>query len=201
MKHLSGLSDFLKRSTKKINEGSYSQEDDYVDEGDPPEVSYKKDDSLFLNLVDLPQWDRAFLIGKPEVGGGIWVLNLDGEIPDRYLWNYYDRDNVEMEDLIDEMSAASYATDIWKERKNSVGSGVEGYEDPEGEKILIKVDEPLREILIDELEDGLSKNYYWESDPFNPGQKKFKIQTYNYRWSEVKKKIKKAIFNLEKATL
>ena len=198
MKHLLNL---IKFSTgKRINEASYSQEDDYP-EPDPPEVSYSKEESLFLNLVDIPSWDQAFLIGKPQVGGGIWVLRLEGEIPDRYLYNYYDNDNVEMEDLIGEMSAASYATDIWKEHKNFIGYGLEDYEDPEGEKILIKIDEPLREVLIDELEEGLSKNYAWIPDPFNLGQKKFGIHTYSHRWQDVKKTFKRAIFNLEKATL
>lgn len=201
MKHLFNLSNFSEEYLKKTNEASYSQEEDFYDEGDPPEVSYSKADSLFLNLVDLPQWDRAFLIGKPQVGGGIWVLNLDGEIPDRYLYNFYDNDNVEMEDMLDEMSAASYATDIWKENKDFVGYGLEGYEDPEGEKLLIKIDEPLREVLIDELEEAISKNYAWIPDPFNLGQKKFGIQTYSHRWSDVKKSFKKAIFNLEKASL
>lgn len=201
MKHLLNLFKFSNGFPQEINEGSYSQKDDYNEEPDPPEISYKKEDSLFLNLVDFPSWDRAFLIGKPQVGGGIWVLKLDEEIPDRYLYNYYDNDNVDMEDLIGEMSAASYATDLWKERKNVIGSGVEDYEDPEGEKMLVKVDEPLREILIEELEEGLSKNYAWVPDPFNLDQKNFGIQTYNHRWQDVKKSFKRAIFNLEKASL
>jgi hypothetical protein len=71
------------------------------------------------------------------------------------------------------------------------------YEDPNFDKILIKIDEPLRDLLIDELEVSLSSNYIWKKDPFT-GESKFGSERHSSYFSgEFRKKVKNTIFFLE----
>jgi hypothetical protein len=202
MRHLLKLSKFENTRNSKVNE-SRGYEWDEPGEPDEPEISYSKENSLFETVVFIPALDVAFLKGKSSVGGGIWILKIgeDPSIPDEYLYQYYDNSEVDLVDLTDDGTFRTWATDIWNKNKEQVGSGVEDYEDPNFEKVLIKVDDPLRDLLIDELEMTLSTNYTWQKDPFT-GESKFGSERHSsYFSAESRKKVKNTIFFLEKSLL
>jgi hypothetical protein len=199
MRHLLKISNFKNSTTSKVNEYRDPGEDD-APEPDDPEISYSAENSLFETMLYSPQLDVAILKGKPPVGGGIWVLKI-GEIPDKYLYQYWDNSEFDLEDLITDGTFRTWTTDIWNKNKEDLGLGVDDYEEENYEKLLIKIDEPLRDLLIDELEMTLSTRYTWKKDQFS-GESKFGPERYsNYFSAEERKKVKNTILFLEHASL
>lgn len=147
---------------KEMFEGDWfdSHPDHPANQEDPEEImdiDYTESQTKFTLLYDLTFAGFGLLKGKPEVGGGVWMVNSE-DIGDEYkLCTRVGYDDWECE-IIDS-SLVNYATDLWED--NDWGEGLETYE--EGDLALIKVDEALREELIEVIERVLKPSYRYHS--------------------------------------
>jgi hypothetical protein len=151
----------------------WNQEDREPEES--MDIEYRPEDQLFKTLY-IVNW-TAILEGKTPETKGHWVMRLD-EIPDDYKLRLDYGDDVEYE--ISDDSVANYATDIYKESKESKTSN--DYVD--GESILAPLDtQEILDTAIDELEYYLAPGYR-----FGQGQ----------RAKDKREAIRKVIFFLER---
>jgi len=124
---------------------------------DKMEIDYPESKTKFKGLADLHISDQlGLLIGKPEVGGGVWVVYTD-ELPEDYQYCVEIGDD-EWECNITTESLVNYATDLYLE-----GEKGEGLADWEDGVMLVKVDEELREHLIDAFERSLRPSHRWQA--------------------------------------
>jgi hypothetical protein len=121
------------------------------------EVDYPSSKTKFTGFANLHISDQlGILIGKPEVGGGVWVVNTE-DLPEEYQYCVEIGDD-EWECEIASESLVNYATDLYDE-----GDKGEGLADWESGVKLVKLDEELRDELLESFERSLRPSHRWQS--------------------------------------
>jgi hypothetical protein len=148
---------------KEMFEGDWfdSHPDNPANQEDPyqkMEIEYSESKTKFTLLYNIiPAGDFGILKGKPEVGGGVWLIRAEDLDNDYKLCTHVGDDDWECE-IVDE-SLVNYATDLWDNKEWAEGE--EAYED--GEADLIRIDEAMREGLMEDMERMLKpshRSYY-----------------------------------------
>lgn len=121
------------------------------------EVDYPSSKTKFTGFANLHVSDQLGLLeGKPEVGGGVWVISTE-DLPEDYQYCVEIGDD-EWECEIAEKSLVNYATDLYDD-----GDKGEGLSDWEDGVTLVRVDEELREWLIEDFERTLRTSPNWQT--------------------------------------
>jgi hypothetical protein len=110
--------------------------------------------STFSNLH--PALTLGLLKGEASVGGGIWIVSTD-EVDEDYKRCIEIGDD-EWDCEVVEETLENYATDLYEDGQR--GEGLEAWEDGIP---LVKVDEEMREYLIDMMESALRPSHRWRT--------------------------------------
>jgi len=130
------------------------------DARDKMEIDYPESKTKFKIFANLHLSDSlGLLIGKPEVGGGVWVVDTQ-ELPEEYQY-CVEIDEDEWECEIVEDSLVNYATDLYDE--GDKGEGLADWEDGDKMTNLVKLDEELREELMEAFEKSLRPSHRWQA--------------------------------------